>query len=64
MKGKVVWYNISRGYGFIQGNDKKKVFIHKGEVPFWTIYLKKGDLLNYNIEETSKGLKAIDVSII
>ena len=41
MKGKVKWYNIKQGYGFINGEDGIDVFVHKSDIPFWTIYLKK-----------------------
>lgn len=63
MKGKVKWYNIKLGYGFIQGEDGLDVFIHKSEIPFWTIFLTKGDKVDYMKEYTKKGLKAIEVKI-
>ena len=64
MKGKVVWYNIKQGYGFIKGEDGIDVFIHKSEVPFWSIFLNKGDKVQYIKKQTKKGLIAKDIKII
>ena len=63
MKGEVKWYNIKQGYGFIEGEDGEDVFIHKSEIPFWTIYLNKGDKVEYLQENTKNGLKATNLKI-
>lgn len=63
MNGKVKWYDIRQGYGFIQGQDGEDAFIHKSEVPFWTIFLKEGDKVEYNKEYTTKGLQAIKLKV-
>ena len=64
MKGTVKWYNIKQGYGFIEGEDGEDVFIHKSEIPFWSIYLNKGDRVDYLIQKTKNGLNAIKLKII
>jgi len=64
MKGKVKWYNIRMGYGFIEGEDGLDVFIHKSELPFWTIFLNKNDKVEFTKESTKNGLKAIEVKIL
>jgi len=64
MKGKVIWYNIQQGYGFIKGEDGADVFLHKSEIPFWSIFLKSEDKVEYMPQETKKGLKATDIKII
>jgi cold shock protein len=64
MKGKVKWYDIKQGYGFIEGEDGKDIFIHKSDIPFWTIFLNKGDNIEYHKENTVKGLKAVEVTMI
>ena len=58
MKGIVKWYNIRQGYGFIEGADGIDVFVHKNDIPFWTIFLNAGDNVEYMLENTNKGLKA------
>jgi CspA family cold shock protein len=64
MKGTVLWYNIKQGYGFIKGEDQKDVFVHKTEIPFWTIFLKRGDTVEYIPTETKKGVVATDIKMI
>ncbi len=64
MKGKVKWYNIRQGYGFIEGEDGIDVFIHKSEIPFWTIFLNEGDEVEYLKENSKKGLKAKNLRIL
>jgi CspA family cold shock protein len=64
MKGKVKWYDIKQGYGFISGNDGKDVFVHKSEIPFWSIFLNAGDKVKFIPEKTVKGLKATKLKII
>ena len=64
MKGKVKWYNIKQGFGFIEGEDGEDVFIHKSEIPFWSIFLNKGDKVEYIKENTNKGKKAIKLKTL
>ena len=63
MKGTVKWYNIRKGYGFIQGEDGRDIFVHRTQIPFWTIFLNKGDGVEY-IEKNSKtGKMATEVRV-
>jgi CspA family cold shock protein len=64
MKGIVKWYNIKKGYGFIQGEDGVDVFIHKSQVPFWTIFLNSGDRVEYIKEDNKKGLEAKNIKML
>jgi len=64
MKGTVKWYNIRHGYGFIKGEDGVDVFVHKSNIPFWTIFLKSGDKVEYILEKTNKGLKAVELKAL
>jgi len=62
--GQVKWYDIKQCYGYIKGNDGEDVFIHKNEIPFWTIFLKSGDKVEYKKEYSKKGIKATNLKIV
>jgi len=64
MKGKVKWYDIKKGYGFITSEDGKDIFIHKNEVPYWNIFLNKGDKVNFIKKNTHKGIEATNIKVI
>ena len=60
MNGKVKWYNPRKGYGFIEGEDGKDIFIHRTSIP-QGLFLKEEDKVEYEIEETDKGPKAVNI---
>ena len=60
MNGKVKWYNARKGYGFIEGEDGKDIFVHRTSIP-QGIFHKEGDEIEYEVEETERGMKAINV---
>ena len=64
MIGTVKWYDIQKGYGFIGGVDGNDVFVHKNEVPFWSIFLSTGDKVEYIPENSIKGIKATKLKIL
>jgi CspA family cold shock protein len=61
MKGIVKFYDIRKGFGFIRGNDGNTIFVHKTAIPFFDIFLLPGELVEYSIETTEKGCKAVDL---
>ena len=60
MKGTVKWYNTRKGYGFIQGEDEKDVFVHRSSIPVGT-FLNEGDKVEYEIEDSDRGPKATNI---
>lgn len=60
MKGIIKWYNARKGYGFIEGEDKKDIFVHRNSIPDGT-YLNEGDQVEYEIEDSEKGPQATNV---
>ena len=60
MKGKIKWYNSRRGYGFIEGEDKKDIFVHRDSIPDGTV-LNEGDQVEYETEDSDKGPKATNI---
>jgi CspA family cold shock protein len=64
MNGRVKWYNIKKGYGFILGDDGNEVFVHKSDLSFWAVFLKKDEMISYNVEQTSQGLQAKQIRVL
>ena len=65
MCGKVKWFNNEKGYGFIEYNDLEDIFVHYSAIKkdgYKT--LKEGDIVEFKLIETGKGLQAIDVEEI
>lgn len=60
MKGTVKWYNARKGYGFIEGEDGKDVFVHRTALPSG-IFLNEGDKVEFEVEESDRGPKATNI---
>jgi CspA family cold shock protein len=60
MKGNIKWYNSRKGYGFIQGEDGKEVFVHRTAIQMGTS-LNEGDAIEFEIETSDRGPKAKNV---
>ena len=60
MKGTVKWFNDRKGFGFIQGEDEKDIFVHRNSVSEGD-YITEGDSVEYEVESSEKGLHAINV---
>ena len=61
-EGKIKWFNESKGFGFITGEDNVDVFVHYSSIEgngFKT--LAEGDSVTFEIEQGPKGPKAINV---
>ncbi|MDY6820980.1 MAG: cold shock domain-containing protein [Deferribacterota bacterium] len=64
-KGKVKWFNDSKGYGFVTGNNGSDVFVHYSAIAmkgFKT--LKEGDEVTFDIIDGPKGPQASNVIIV
>jgi len=60
--GKVKWFNESKGFGFITGDNGEDLFVHYSSIQgsgFKT--LNEGDPVSYDVEQGPKGAKAINV---
>lgn len=62
MTGKVKWFNASKGYGFITGDDGKEVFVHFSAIQvdgYKT--LDEGQAVEYEVNDGEKGPQAVNV---
>ncbi|MBA7521752.1 Cold shock protein CspA [subsurface metagenome] len=60
MKGTVKWYNDLKGYGFIQTEDNKDIFVHRSGLDS-SSGLETGQTVEFEIEQGDKGPIAIKV---
>lgn len=61
--GRVKWYNVSKGYGFISRGGGEDIFFHKTDTVCDTNALDEGVWILYDVEETNKGLEASEVEL-
>ena len=60
MKGTVKWFNSSKGFGFIEREGGKDVYVHQSALAEGT-ELNEGDKVEFEIEESDRGPKAKNV---
>jgi CspA family cold shock protein len=66
-KGTVVWFNARKGYGFLAPDepDEKDVFIHWTGIDMQGYkQLQAGDIVEYALKDSPKGIIATDIVII
>ena len=62
IKGKAKWFNPTKGYGFIEREDKEKdVFVHSSAAKSANIDLNEGDALTFEVENGQKGPSAVNL---
>ena len=66
LQGKVKWFNPTKGYGFIEREDKEKdVFVHVTAVKAAGIKtLQENDKLEFTLEDGPKGPSAVNLKIL
>jgi len=64
-KGTVKWFDETKGYGFITGEDGKDIFVHYSSIQGGGFKsLAEGEAVSYEVERGEKGPKAINVEKI
>lgn len=64
-KGKVKWFDAGKGFGFIQGEDGKDVFVHFQDIQMKGYKkLNEGDDVEFELETVNKGTRARNVKVI
>ena len=60
--GTVKFFNNSKGFGFITPDeDGKDVFVHQNGL---IDSINEGDKVSYDVEESPKGLNAVNVKVV
>ncbi len=61
-KGTVKFFNNSKGFGFITPEEgEKDVFVHVNGL---VDEIKEGDKVSFDIEDSPKGLNAVNVKVV
>ncbi len=64
MTGKVKWFNAEKGFGFIEGEDGKDVFVHFSAISMDGYKtLEDGAEVEFDVIEGAKGPQAVDVKL-
>ena len=62
LKGTVKWFNNTKGYGFIEYGNLEDIFVHYSAIrKDGYKSLREGEIVEFKLIETTKGLQAIDV---
>ncbi len=59
-KGTVKFFNETKGFGFIKGEDGQEVFVH---VTGLKEEIRENDNVVFDVQEGKKGLNAVNVSL-
>ena len=62
LQGRVKWFNNDKGYGFIDYPEGEDIFVHYSAIKqdgYKT--LSEGQIVEFDLIETAKGLQAINV---
>ncbi|HOM87243.1 MAG TPA: cold-shock protein [Spirochaetota bacterium] len=64
-KGTIKWFNEKKGFGFISKEDGSDVFVHyTGIIGNGFRTLKEGQRVEFEIESSDKGPRAVSVKAI
>ncbi len=64
--GTVKWFNVEKGFGFIEVEGEKDIFVHSSAIQGNESRksLEEGQQVQFDTEQGPKGLQAIEVSTI
>lgn len=62
-RGTVKWFDKSKGFGFITMEDGTDIFVHYSGLKK-VFSLEKGQRVEFAIVECSKGIKAVNVTVV
>jgi CspA family cold shock protein len=67
VKGHIKWFSHGRRYGFIQRDDGLPdafVHLHSFRDAVDALWVRQGDAVDFDVEQSLKGPKAVDVVVL
>lgn len=62
--GKVKWFDVEKGFGFLSRDDGGDVFVHKAALPDGVTELKPGARVEFGVAAGKKGEQALSVRMV
>ena len=62
--GKVKWYDVEKGFGFLSKDDGGDVFVRSSALPEGTATLKPGTRVEFGVAQGRKGEQALQVRVL
>lgn len=62
--GKVKWYDVEKGFGFIASDEGDDVFVHTSSLPAGVPSLKPGTRVEFGVAEGRRGTQAMSLRIL
>jgi cold shock protein len=62
--GRVKFYDMEKGFGFISTDDGQEVFLHASALPEGAPEVKKGTRLEFGIADGKRGAQALSVRVL
>lgn len=60
-QGKVKWFNLQKGFGFIEQAEGNDVFVHVNELAPGVRSLEENQTVEFEVTEGRKGPQAVNV---
>jgi len=62
--GKVKWFDVDKGFGFLARDDGGDVYVHASSLPEGTTALKPGARVEFGVAEGRRGEQALSVRVL
>ncbi|HSF26311.1 MAG TPA: cold-shock protein [Actinomycetes bacterium] len=62
--GKVKWYDVEKGFGFLTSDEGGDVFVHSSVLPAGVSALRPGTRVEFGVVEGRRGTQALQVRLL